>query len=113
MRHPPVCEKCGRHIEWKLQPSKNTHNIRWIAYDKMLKKKHVAACHNGEPKFKTYDRVIAFWPKAVHIYKITCINPRTLEYNVLDEDSKIKTIDFVVAEKTFKILDKIYELLYL
>lgn len=108
---PATCEKCGRELEWKLKGS------RWISYDKLLKKKHTQYCHNGQPKFKTYDLVIAFWLKSVTHYKVTSMSLTNLEYVFLDKTENVnkvlKTVDFTTAEKFCKKMDKLYELLYL
>lgn len=113
MNHSPICDKCGREIEWRIHQHKSP-NTRWISYDKITKKRHHQSCHNGIPKFKTYDILIAFWLKSVGLYKITYVNLNNLEYNMIDQYSpeKIKTIDFITAERFCKKLDKLYGLLY-
>lgn len=110
-----LCAKCGREIELKLSEK----SMKWTPYDKLLKKKHTQCCHNGEPKFKTYDYVIAFWLKSVAHYKITSLSLTNLEYVFLDKtdlaspNKVLKTVDFITAEKFCKKMDNIYALLYL
>lgn len=111
--NPLTCDKCGRELEWKLAGKAG----KWTAYDKLLKKKHTQCCHNGQPKFKTYEIVIAFWLKSVAHYKITSLSVTNLEYVFLDktqyENKVLKTVDFITAEKFCKRMDNIYALLYL
>ena len=112
-QQPATCEKCGRDIEWKL----TSRSPKWTAHDKLLKKKHTQCCHNGQPKFNTYDLVIAFWLKSVRHYKVTSYSLTNLEYVFLDKTENtskvLKTVDFVTAEKFCKKMDNVYALLYL
>lgn len=109
-----TCKECGRQLEWKIYEPKSSVKSKWVAYDKILKKKHTQACHNGVPKFKTYDFVIAFWLRGVAHYKITSMNVDKLEYVFhASEANAFKEVDFITAEKFCKKMDNLYALLYL
>lgn len=87
--------------------------MKWVRYDKILKKRHTQTCHNGIAKFKKLDDVIAFWLKNTVRYVVGSVDHDTLTYKFFGVQSQqYKEVDFITAEQNCKLMDKIYELLY-
>ena len=104
-----VCSKCGREITEVLESNK-----RWIKVDKLTQKQHSVVCHPGPLKFKEGDKVIMFWPKSQQHYRVVEVNHIECKY-LMETFNAIVTSHVLwnVAKTNGKLMDKIYELLYL
>jgi hypothetical protein len=102
----PICKKCGRSLEYKLDKG------RWITYDKLAGSPHRTVCVAKSRLFKTNDILIGFFLTSTKVYQVLELDEVSASYYLFNNIG-IKTMTFKFVDDKFKLMDKIYELLYL
>lgn len=103
------CQKCKRATFKQLDA-----NGKWSTLDHHTGNPHYLICHSGPPKYKEYDKLIVFWPKSTKTYTLSMIKDETNDYWLTEHlTGEHKVLTFNKLEDNAKLMDKIYELLYL
>lgn len=104
-----ACPKCKRSTFQCLD-----EKGKWITLDSITGSSHWLICHPEPPQFKIYDQIIVFWPKSVKTYVVSMIKEDSLEYWLTEHlTAEHKVVTFNKVEQNAKLMDPIYELLYL